>query len=355
MAISAIAASLIGSAVSGVANAISNHYQQQSASDIKYNDFIRYARSVGATPTSLVQGITGTAGGSSPGFANSVPDFGQTLSSAVSADASQKQSEAAKEEASAASVRAETDRQLGLMHLRLDPWKYLADIRKSLSEAFKNTKEAFLHGSMKDYYDELTTDIRKVRPWKLAGLAQGLLNDMATYNKIVQETRTSKAQEGYYGAASYEASTRGDLNKATTDLTYTQSLNESLKGFRIQWENSLLSNGIDPNKPFWENTARLMYTDPKLFNKRMDMFINSLQSVDGKLQDNLGSHYKRNIMIGAGLHYLGKIRQQRLNNRNYRNNNTMRTISSFIPFLGGSSSPEPTPTYLPWYLEDGRF
>lgn len=342
-------AALIGSAITAGANMYNNQQafsQQKALNKQKYEDMIKYASQYGATPTSIISGITGSAGGSVPSASSSnnpVPDFGSSLSSAVSADAALKQSEAAKEEASAASVRAETERQLGLMRLQFEPQKYFADIQKSLSEAFKNTKEAFLHGSMKQYYDELSTDIRKVRPWKIAGLAQGLLNDMATYNKIVQETSTSKAQEGYFKSASYAAQTQGDLNKAYTDLTYHQALNEGLRGFRLQWENTLLSYGIDPNKPFWENTGRLMYTNPSLFQKRMNMFISSLNSLDGKLQENLGEHYKRNIALGIGAYQFNKIHQQNANNRSMRFKNYTSAIGSLIPFAGGSSSFNPNP------------
>ena len=329
-----ILAGVAGSALTGLMNVGSNILQQDAANRSKYASYISAARSVGATPAAIAPGITGTAAGGVAPAPNSFPDLGSTLNQSVSADAAQKQSEAAKEEAAASTVRAETERQLGLMRLRWEPQKYFSDIQKSLAEAMNQTKEAFLHGSMKKYYDELTTDIQKVRPWKLAGLAQGLLNDMATYNKILQETRTSKAQENYLGSAAYQAETQGDLNKANTELTYTQDLNEGLRGFRLQWENTLLSNGIDPNKPFWENTARLMYTNPGLFEKRMNMFVSSLNSLDGKLQENLGEHYKRNIAIGIGAYQFNKIRQQNLNNRSMRNNNTMQTISKFLPFLG---------------------
>ena len=343
MSIPAVLGAIIGSAASGIANLGSNLVQQNAAGRMKYEQLISAARGVGATPTSIVQGITGTAGGSVASAPNSFPDVGSTINSAISSDAAQKESQAAKEQAAAATVRAETDRQLGLMRLRLDPQKYFADIQKSLSEAFKNTKEAFLHGSMKQYYDDLTTDIQKVRPWKLAGLAQGLLNDMATYNKIVQETRTSKAQEGYFDAAAYQASTQGDLNKANTELTYSQSLNESLRGFRLQWENDLLSVGIDPNKPFWENTARLMYTNPNLFNKRMDMFVSSLNAIDSRLQENLGEHYKRNAALGFAAYKLDSWLNQRRTDRSRRFNEALRSISSFIPLAGGSSSFNPNP------------
>lgn len=348
-------ASVIGSGISAYANWRANekaYSNQRALNRQKYEDMIHYAKLNGATPSSIVSGITGSAGGSVPTVStsnNPTPDFGSTLSSSVNADASQKQAVAAQNQSQAALTNAETERQLALMKLQFEPAKYFADIRKSLADAFKSTKEAFLHGSMKQYYDELTKDVQQVRPWKLAGLRQGLLNDMATFNKIVQDTNTSKAQEGYFKAGAVELGTRSDLNRAETEKTYSEKLNIDLQGFRLQWENTLLSYGIDPNKPFWENTSRLMFTNPSLFRKRMDMFISSLNAVDERLQFNLGEHYKRNIALGVGLYQFDKWHQQRKNMRNMRNNNTMRTVQGFIPFLGGSTAPVSSSVPLmPW-------
>lgn len=358
MALPAVAA-LIGSAISAGGNLYANQqaYQNQRAlNKQKYEDMIKYAQQYGATPSSIISGITGSAGGAVPAAStsnNPIPDFGSTLSNAVTASASQKQAVAAQDTASAAMTNAETERALGLMRLQFEPQKYFADIRKALSEAFNNTKEAFLHGSMKDYYDELTKDVQQVRPWKISGLMQGLLNDMATYNKIVQETKTSKAQEGYFGASAYEARTQGKLNEANTEKTYSETLNIGLQGFRLQWENTLLSYGIDPNKPFWENTSRLMYSNPNLFQKRMNMFISSLNLIDNKLQYNLGNNYKRNIAVGYGLYKLNQIHQKNANNRSYRFSNFGHTISSFIPFAGGSApSAVPSTAGVDWWLKD---
>lgn len=353
-------ASLIGSGVSSAANLYSNELafeRQKALNKQKYSDMISFAKANGATPSSIIQGITGSAGGTVPTVStsnNPVSDFGSTFNNAVTADASQKQAVAAQRQSAAALTNAETERQLALMKLKFEPGKYFADIKKSLAEAFESYKNAFLHGSMRKYYDELTIDVRQVRPWKIAGLRQGLLNDMATFGKILQETSTGKAQESYYYAGANELNTRSDFNKAQTQLTYAQYLNEQLKGFRLQWENSLLSAGIDVTKPFWENTARLMYTNPNLFKERMNMFISSLDSIDAKIQANLGEHYKRNALIGYGLYKLNDIHQKNANNRAYRFHSFGSTISSFIPFAGGSSFPAVgvSGPGVDWWLKD---
>lgn len=342
------AAALIGSGISSAANLIGNeiaYRRQMQLDDYKYRNMIDFAKSQGATPSALVSGVTGAAG-SMPQVSSSnnpVGDLGQTMTNAVSA-------KAAEGNAQAAITNAETERNLALMKLKFEPMKYFADIRKSLAEAFESTKHAFLHGSMKSYYDELTKDVQMVRPWKLAGLRQGLLNDMAKFGQILQETKTSKAQEGYFKSASHELETRADLNQANTSLVYSQSLNESLRGFRLQWENTLLSYGIDPSKPFWQNTANLMMTQPKLFQQRMDMFITALNAVDNRIQDNLGEHYKRNIVAGLGLYKLNQIHQMNANARSYRGSNAVNTISKLIPFLNlGSGVSAASPINDDWF------
>lgn len=333
-------AGIAGTGISAIANSFENRLafeRQKELNRQQYSDLIHYARLAGATPSSIIQGLTKGSMSSMPTFStggNPVPDFGQSLASGVSSAASLGQSVAA-------NTSANSQRDINLMKLRFEPWKYFADIKKSLAEAFKNTKEAFLHGSMKHYYDELAQDIQLVRPWKLAGLRQGLLNDMATFDKIIQETRTSNALEGYYKAGAYELGTRAELNLSEKDLNYTRSFNESLQSFRVQWENDLLSSGIDPNKDFWQNTGRLMFTNPDLFRRRMDMFISALNSVDNKIQENLGDHYKRNIALGYGLYKLNQIHQSNANARSYRGKNALEGVSALIPFLGGAPSSAP--------------
>lgn len=333
-------AGIIGTVISAIANARENRKafeRQKELNKQNYVDYINYARSVGATPSSIIQGLTHGSQGSMPTVSsggNPVPDFGQSFSSGVSAAAAVGQ-------ARAANTSANSQRDINLMRLKFEPQKYFADIRKSLSEAFKNSKEAFLHGSMKRYYDELTTDIQNVRPWKLAGLRQGLLNDMAKFDQIVQDTKTSKSQEGYFRSAAYEAKTRGDMNVSQKELNYGQLFNVNLEGYRLQFENTLRAFGIDPNKRFWENTLNLMQYNPDLFKRRMDMFLSALNNVDNKIQDSLGEHYKRNIVIAGGLYGLNQLYQSNANARSYRGKNALQGISALIPLLGGAPSSAP--------------
>ena len=336
------AAAIIGSSVSTAGNIIANERafsQQKELNRVRYDDLLHYLKSEGATPSSIVSALGGGAAGNIPAAStsnNPVSDFGSSLSQGIHASAHEKEAAAAQDNANAALTNAETERQLALMKLRFEPGKYFADIKKALSEAFMNTQQAFLHGSMKHYYDELTKDVQQVRPWKIAGLRQGLLNDMATFGKIIQETKTSKALQGYYEAGSRELDSRVDVNKSQAYKNWNEGLNESLRGFRIQWENTLLSYGIDPTRPFWDNTARLMYTQPELFRKRMDMFISSLNSIDERIQLNLGEHYKEEIAAGYGLYKLNQIHQKNANMRSYRNGKAFNVISKLIPFLGGA-------------------
>ena len=342
---------LAATAVTGLGNIIGNSIAYQRQKDLareNYRAYISASKRVGATPAAIAQGLTGNGPAGVPAVStsnNPMPDLGSTMNSAVAATAQQ-------EQAQAALTNAETERQLALMRLRFEPQKYFADIKKSLSEAFENSKNAFLHGSMSKYYDELTKDVQQVRPWKIAGLRQSLINDMAMFDKILQDTATSKAQERNFNAGAYELSTRGDLNVANKELSYTNAYNQQLASFRTMWENSLLSYGIDPTKSFWENTARLMTTEPKLFKQRMTMFIGALNTIDGRIQENLGADYKQKIAAGYGLYKLNQIHQKNANARAYRFGVLGNTISSFIPFAGGSMPAVPESSGVDWWLKD---
>lgn len=333
-------AGVLGATISAIANHRENRLafeRQKELNKQNYEDYINFAHSLGATPSSIIQGLTHGSQASMPTVSsagNPIPNLGESFSSGVSAAA-------AAEQAHASNTSADSQRDINLMKLKFEPHKYFADIQKSLSEAFKNNKEAFLHGSMKQYYDELTTDIQQVRPWKLAGLRQGLLNDIAKYDQIIQETKTSKAQEGYFNSAAYEARTRGDLNVSQKELNYGQLFNVNLEGYRLQFENTLRAYGIDPNKRFWDNTLNLMLSNPDLFKRRMDMFLTALNSVDNKIQESLGEHYKRNIAIAGGLYKLNQIHQSNANDRSFRFKNTLQGVSALIPFFGGASEPAP--------------
>lgn len=325
---------MAGSVISAIVNHRENKLafeRQKELNKQQYLDYLQFAKQNGATPSSIVQGLTHAAGSSVPGVStggNPAPDFGQSMASGVSALASQRQAEAS-------NVQAYSQREIDRMKLIFEPQKYFADVRRALSESFKNTREAFLHGSMKKYYDELVTDLQQQRPWKLASLRQGLINEMARWREINQNIEESKSRQGYYDAGAYEFMTRGEYNKSEAYKNYEEGYNASLDGYRKQWEITLLSNGIDPNKPFWDNTLRLMYTNPKIFKQRMDMLINTLGILDNRIQEELGKHYKRNAAFGIGSFYLY---QQHLKNKNLRSQafrNNAAAISSMIPVIGG--------------------
>lgn len=347
---SAGAGTAIGSVISAIANSYENeraYARQVHLNKLKYHDYINYARQVGATPTAIAQGLTGAGAGNMPTTStggNPAPDIGQSFASGISAAANLRS-------AGAAETTAESNAEINRMRLIFEPGKYLADTEKSLAEAFKNHKEGFMYGSMKRHFDELVTDLQAVRPWKIAGLQQGLINDMARYDEIVQNTKTLKAQEKNYNASSYELYTRGDLNIANKEESFARQFNINLESVRLQFENTLRAVGIDPNKPFWDNTFKLASYDPKAFKERMDLFIQSLQLLDNRIQENLGEHYKRNAGLLYGAYTLDKYIQNRKTQIAMRNAQALKAVSSIISFLGGSSS-LPGSAGVDWWLKD---
>lgn len=326
----------VGTAVSSGANILNNYLAyrwQKKLNRQRYQDMLDYASQYGATPTAKIQGITGSAGGSMPTVStsnNPVGDLGQSYLGAVQATAAQRQAGAAESASDAALTNAETERQIALMRLKFEPGKYLADIRKALSDVYANNASAFSSLHQGRYFAELANDLVQVRPWKIASMRQGLLNDIATYDKILQDIKTGKAQEQMYKSSANELDTRSDVNKGSAKFLYYQTKNEALRGVQLQFENDLRKYGIDPNKGFWENTFRLMYTDPKTFKQRTDCFVEALNIIDGRLQDNLGEHYKRTAILGYGLYKLNDIHQKNANARSYRFKNGIDVISSLI-------------------------
>ena len=344
------AGGIIGSTISAISNSRENRkaFERQKVLDrLSYENFIKYSRQVGATPAAIAQGLTGAGAGTVPTAStggNPVPDLGASFSNGISAAANLRS-------AGAAETTAESNAEINRMRLIFEPGKYLADTEKSLAEAFKNHKEGFMYGSMKRHFDELVTDLQQVRPWKIASLKQGLLNDMARFDEILQNTKTLKAQERNYNASSYELRTRGDLNIANKEESYARQFNINLESVRLMFENNLRAAGIDPNKSFWDNTFKLASIDPKVFKERMDLFIQSLSILDNRIQENLGEHYKRNAGLLYGAYTLDKYIQNRKTQKAMRNAQALRAVSSLIPFLGGSFD-VPSSAGVDWWLKD---
>lgn len=321
--------SSIGTGLGNIAATAVNYFAQRSLmrrqNEMMWDNFKR----AGATPAAIAAGVTGNA--SSPSAptvssgGNPFPDLGQTAIGAQNANTQQ-------------SV-GQSEIDINHMRLMFEPAKYYADCQKALAEAFASSKQGLMFGSMKDNFDELNKDLRMIRPWKINSAKQTFMNQLREYDNLIAENGRIKSETYRNYEQGYEAHSQGDLNYQLRDESSQRMFNLSLDQFRKQWELDLLSQGIDVNQPFWENTKRLMYTNPELFKKRMDLFVKSLNILDNKLQDNLGEHYKRNIALATAAYGLNKIHQQNANSRAYRLGTIAHSISSFIPFAGGGPAP----------------
>lgn len=279
----------VASGLGNVAASIGSYFGQKALmkqqNEMMWDNF----RRAGATPAAIAAGVTGNASSpSAPSVStggNPFPDVGSSVIGQQNANTQQN--------------LGESETLLNLMKLRFEPSKYYAEINKALTEAFKNTKEALMFGSLKENYDELNKDLRLIRPWKLNSAIQSFLNLTATYDNIVQDTSTKKSEEYRNYAQGAESYSQVDLNKALEENSWQDTYNKRLDQFKKQWELDLLAQGIDPNQPFWENTKRLMYTNPEMFKARMNGFVRSLQILDGKIKENLGDNY---IKKGIGIY-----------------------------------------------------
>lgn len=319
----------MGSGLGNIAATTVNYFAQKALmrrqNEMMWDNFKR----AGATPAAIAAGVTGNA--SSPSAptvytgGNPFPDLGQTAIGAQNANTQQNVGQS----------------EIDLNHMRLmfEPEKYYADCSKALAEAYSSTQQGMMFGSLKENYDELNKDLRMLRPWKVNSAKQTFMNQLREYDNLVAENGRIKSETYRNYEQGYEARSQGDLNYQLRDESSQRTFNLSLDQFRKQWELDLLSQGIDVNQPFWENCKRLMYTNPELFKKHMDVFIKALNILDNKLQDNLGEHYKRNIALAGAAYALNKIHQQNANSRAYRLGTIAHAISSFIPFAGGSPNP----------------
>lgn len=336
--------SLATSAGSGVANLGSNLISaeiQKSLLNNQYKQYFENMYAAGATPTSIIQGLTGTSVNSTPTAStggNPFSDLGQTTIGAQNAQTNEN--------------KADSDIEVNRMRLRFDPQKYIADIEKALSESFKSTMEGDTSKSLRQLYDEQRDVLRQTKPWNLAKLKQGLLNDIALYDEIQSNIKKNYSESYRNYQQGYEAYTQGDLNNqlgfesqsreryndAMTDESYNRGESIILDNFQRRWRNTLLNSGIDPNSSFSQNMLRLSVTDPKRFDSAASSFIRAVGYLDDRLKENLGDHYKRNIAIGVGMHYLNNRLGEHNTKQSQRFQNYGSTISSFIPFTSGRTT-----------------
>lgn len=332
-------ASLIGSTVAGWFNSRENEKQFQRQRQLareQYDNFINYSHRVGATPASIAQGMTHSGAASTPTVSaagSPYPDFGSSLSSGVSAAASQRS-------ATAGNITAGSEKEINDMKLTFEPAKYYADVQNALSQSLNQFKQSLYYGSLKEHYDELNKDLRNLRPWKLAQAQQTFLNLAATYDNIVQDTATKKSEEDRNYAQGEDFRTHANVNRAEEGRIYQDTYNMQLDQYKKQWEISLLAQGINPNQPFFENLKRWIFTDPAKFKACMSFLTQTIQSLDNKLQENLGEHYKRNALLGfAAYKYLqhrsGVKREQR-----QMFGNIVRTA---LPLVISAATGNPTP------------
>lgn len=320
VALGALAAISAGSQIIG--KTLDYNFQRQLYNQqTNYPELMEKMRAAGISPAAAAQGISGSPGNSMPSFSGS---GSMGLADVISAHASQREAETNKE-------RADIQNQFDKLKMFWQPKLWRSEVNESYSRLMKNASESKYFKELGAYYKESKDALHELRPWNLNQAIQTLSNLEATYNEIIsrinknkQDTRTSSAMEGYYNTLS--------------DKTFSEKLNIDLQGFQQMWVNDLLSVGINPNQPFYENLKRLMFTQPEKFNTVLSDFVGSLNHLDNLFKQKLGTHYKRNLAIGAGLMYL---QGRHLKNNNLRSatfRNVLSGIGSVIPFTGGTSS-----------------
>lgn len=332
-------ASIIGSAIAGYFNSRENEKQFQRQRQLgkeQYQNYIDYAHKVGATPASIAQGITHAGAASMPTVSasgNPVPDIGGSLASGISSAASQRS-------ATASNISAISDKEINDMKLTFEPAKYYADVQNALSQSLNQFKQSLYYGSLKEHYDELNKDLRNLRPWKLAQAQQTFLNLTATYDNIVQDTATKKSEESRNYAQEEDFRTHANVNRAEEGRIYQDTYNMQLDQYSKQWEIGLLAQGINVKQPFFENLKRWMFTDPERFKACMGFLTQTIQSLDNKLQENLGEHYKRNALLGFAAY---KYLQHRSGVKSQQRQMFGNIVRSALPLVISAATGSPAP------------
>lgn len=328
---------------SGINLLFNERYQRQQKELLanQYDEFIKQSQRVGATPSAIAAGLTGAGASSTPSVSapNQTSDIGANAASIYGAynDAKLKESE----------------RDINRMRLLFEPKKYFADIQKTFSDVYRNYSEGKYFKALKSYYGELEDSLVQKRPWEIMSLKGGLVKILAEYDKILQDTKTSKALESKYYQDVQTGKSQAGYYDAAAENQWSESMNKNLESFKIMFENQLRAAGWNPSDNLWGNVSRLSVTNPPAFKEFMDNTVNTLNVLDDKLQENLGEHYKRNAVIGAGLARYLLNTQNRRNGRNHRINNTLRTAISIIPFTHPGSSVVPSSTAgVDWWLKD---
>lgn len=313
--------SLAGAAVSmagNIGSTLINYNLQKKLLKNQYDEFFNAARRAGASPAAIAQGVTGSGAASTPSVTNGspMPDIAANANTA--------------QDVQSGVARRGVENQLDMMRLIYEPKKFQADIDKAFSEVRLNVYQGKHYKALADLNDEIRHNYRVLRPWQIAGLSQGLQNQMAEYSKILAETDMFKAQKKYYNSAA------GNQD-ALAYKAWNEGFNASLESFGIQFDNMLRANGINPNLRPWDALHQAAMTNPEAFEGIMNNLISVTNKIDDRIKINLGEHYKRNIAIGAGLVGGYKFFQGRKDKTLQRLESMTRVIGNIMPLAHPST------------------
>lgn len=312
--------SLAGAAVSmagNIGSTLINYNLQKKLLKNQYDEFFNAARRAGASPAAVAQGLTGSGSASTPSVSNGspMPDIASNANVA--------------QDVQSGVVRRGVENQLDLMRLVYEPKKFQADIAKAFSEVNLNYYNGQHFKSLASLNREIEHNYRMMRPWQIAQMSAGLRNSLAEFQRINAETNKIKAEEGYFKSASSNQDSQAYRN-------WNEGYNASLQSFGIMFDNNLRASGINPNLAPWDALKQLAMSDPKAFEGVMNNLIDVTGRIDDRMKFSLGEHYKRNIMLGAGLVGGYKFLNGRKDKKLQRLESMTRIIGNIVPFANPS-------------------
>ena len=301
----------ITSGAANIGSTLLNFGLQKQLNADRYNQYISAMRSVGASPASIVAGLTGSGTGSMPTVStgnNPFPDFGANQVAQQNADVNQQ--------------NANTEERYKNMLLTYEPKLFRSQAFEATAKAFRDMHGIKLDEANSRVANETAQQIAELRPWNLKQAEQ-------TFYNLQQEYRESQSRERLNNEKAKTEKTQQALNTALTEESYSRSFLTNQEAFRTMWENSLRSIGYNPNKSYWDNLFQLASKSPALFEQRVDTIINSIHRLENSVWDNSSKTEK---VLGGYL--VGRaMRKQRDANKQQTFSNLISIAATIAKFL----------------------
>ena len=321
---------LIGAGLSQLGNYINSRRSVNQAKELydyqtDYKKLMDKMIAAGINPGAAAQGLSGATPSMAVPSTPSSPDTSSLGLQAAQIGAIPSEVQGRLAEAEYKKSQAEETYQ----RMNFNPGLWSSQIVETWSRWKNNIEQSKYYSSLRGYYDELKTNLVRFRPWELAKLQKSL---------AVMDSEISK---------NYSIGRQADSHSFFIEQ----------QSFEQMWRNQLLSAGVNPSMPIWENIKRICLLNPDKGRVFLENATDLVRMLDDKAKENLGENYKRNALIVGGLHYLNNRLGQHNTAKTARFRNLAVGVGSLIPLTGGlGSAGIPIAPYVNnWHVNDNSW